>query len=30
MYVGYDFYKQLYGSDAVKEGEFNRYSWEVD
>lgn len=30
MYVKYEFYKQLYGSDAVKEIDFNRYSWEVD
>lgn len=27
MYVDYEFYKALYGSDAVSESEFNRFSW---
>ena len=26
MYVDYEFYKKLYGSDAVSESEFNRFS----
>ena len=27
MYVDYEFYKKFYGSDAVSESEFNRFSW---
>lgn len=27
MYVDYEYYKSLYGSDAVSESEFNRFSW---
>ena len=27
MYVDYEYYKQLYGADAVSESEFNRFSW---
>lgn len=29
MYVDYEFYKKLYGSDAVLETEFNRFSWDA-
>lgn len=29
MYVDYEFYKKLYGSDAVSESEFNRFSWDA-
>lgn len=29
MYVDYDFYKKLYGSDAMSESEFNRFSWDA-
>lgn len=29
MYVDYEFYKRLYGSDAVQESEFNRFSWDA-
>ena len=29
MYVDYEFYKKLYGTDAVKESEFNRFSWDA-
>lgn len=29
MYVDYEFYKKLYGSDAVSEAEFNRFSWDA-
>lgn len=27
MYVDYEYYKSLYGSDAVSEAEFNLFSW---
>ena len=27
MYVDYEYYKSLYGSDAVSESKFNRFSW---
>jgi hypothetical protein len=29
MYVEYEFYTSLYGTDAIKETEFNRLSWEA-
>lgn len=29
MYVDYECYKTLYGSDAVSESEFNRFSWDA-
>ena len=29
MYVDYEYYKVLYGSDAVSESEFNRFSWDA-
>lgn len=29
MYVEYEFYTSLYGTDAIKEAEFNRLSWEA-
>lgn len=29
MYVEYEFYTKLYGEDAVKEAEFNRFSWDA-
>ena len=29
MYVDYEFYKKLYGTDAVSESEFNRFSWDA-
>ena len=29
MYVCYEYYKSLYGSDAVSESEFNRFSWDA-
>lgn len=29
MYVEYEFYTSLYGADAIKETEFNRFSWEA-
>lgn len=28
-YVGYEFYKTLYGEDAIPESDFNRLSWEA-
>lgn len=29
MYVEYEYYTNLYGTDAIKEAEFNRISWEA-
>lgn len=29
MYVDYEYYKALYGSDAVSESEFNRFFWDA-
>ena len=29
MYVDYEFYKKVYGYDAVSESEFNRFSWDA-
>ena len=29
LYVDYEFYKDLYGADAVPESDFNRLSWET-
>lgn len=28
MYIDYEYYKNLYGEDSIKEEEFNRLSWE--
>ena len=29
MYVDYEFYKKIYGSDTVLDSEFNRFSWDA-